>query len=75
MVPAGAKPRSGSRDAKPRPGQWAVRAVIKAEILEHRLQIARVGFGKDASCEATAGVVASLIQAARDACQVVSWCR
>jgi hypothetical protein len=60
----------GSRDAKPRPGQWAVRAVIKAEILEHRLQIARVGFGKDASCEATAGVVASLIQAARDACQV-----
>ena len=69
-MPAGAKPRSGSPEAKPRPGQWAVRAMIKAGILEHRLQIARLGCGKDASCEATAGAVASLIQAARDACQV-----
>ena len=56
--------------AKPRPGQWAVRAVIKAGILEHRLQIARLSCGKDDSCEATAGAVATLIQAARDACQV-----
>jgi hypothetical protein len=69
-MPAGAKRRSGSRKAKPQPGQWAVRAVIKAGILEHRLQIALLGRGNDASCEATARAVASLIQAARDACQV-----
>jgi hypothetical protein len=69
-MPAGAKPRSGSPEAKPRPGQWAVRAVIKAGILEHRLQIARLSCGKDDSCEATAGAVDTLIQAARDACQV-----
>ena len=54
--------------AKPRPGQWAVRALIKASILEHRLQIARLGCGDDASRKATAGAVAS-DQAARDACQ------
>ena len=73
-MPARARPRKrsrkGSRKAKPRPGQWAVRAVIKAGLLEHRLQIARLGCGQDASCEATAGAVAGLIQAARDACQV-----
>ena len=69
-MPAGAKPRSGSRGAKPRPGQWAVRAVIKADILEHRLQIALLGRGHEASCQATGRAVASLIQKARDACQL-----
>ena len=74
MRPARAKPRSWSPQPKPQPGQWAVRAVIKASLLEQRLQIARLGC-EDGSCEATAGAVASLIQAARDACQVSQWRR
>jgi hypothetical protein len=49
--------------------------MIKAGILENRLRIARAGCGKDASCVATAQAVASLIQAARDACQVGHWRR
>src|SRR5205814_7408004 len=48
--PARAKPRSWSPQPKPQPGQWAVRAVIKASILEQRLQIARLGC-EDASGE------------------------
>src|SRR5689334_14660895 len=59
VMPARAEPRSWSAQEKPRPGQWAVRAVIKAGLLEQRLQIARLSC-EDASCEATAGAVASL---------------
>lgn len=65
----GSEARRGSRKAKPRPGQWAVRAVIKADTLEYRLRIALLGRGDDDSCQATALAVGSLIKAARVACR------
>jgi hypothetical protein len=67
-IPAGAEPRARSRRARPRPDQWAVRAVIKADTTEHRMQTALLDRTNDASCHATARAVASLIKAARDAC-------
>jgi hypothetical protein len=68
VIPAGAEPRARSQRAKPRPDQWAVQAVIKADTIEHRMQTALLGRTNDASCRATAWAVANFIQAARDTC-------
>ena len=68
VISAGAEPGARSRRAKPRPDQWAVRAVIKADAIEHRMRTALLGRTNDAFSHATAGAVASFIGAARDAC-------
>jgi hypothetical protein len=68
-VPAGAEPSARSRTARPRPERWAVTALIKADTIEHRMQMALLGHRNDASCHATARAVARLINTARDACQ------
>lgn len=46
-----------------------MRAAIKADTIEHRIQTALLSRRNDASCDATARAAASLINRARDACR------
>jgi hypothetical protein len=69
VILAGRKPGARSRTAKPRAEQWAVRAMIKADALEHRMQVALLRHKNDPCCRVTSRAVAKLIKTARDAGQ------
>jgi hypothetical protein len=53
---------------RPRPEPWAVRALIKAATIEHRLRITQLTHGNDPACRITSQAVLGLITMARQAC-------
>jgi hypothetical protein len=53
---------------RPRPEPWAVRALIKAATIEHRLRLTQLTHGSDPSCRITSQAVLGLITMARQAC-------
>jgi hypothetical protein len=70
-VPVGGagRPARTRKARPPRSEPWAVRALIKARTIEHRLQVAQLSHQNDPAGQVTAQTVLGLLAMARQACQ------